>query len=75
VSSRDVRQRIEAIIVQQDLAFEELRKAGSSFDEAIGGMRISLDALRAANDAQNVALDRIIVANREARRLLTTLPQ
>jgi hypothetical protein len=31
--------------------------------------------MHAANEANLAALDRIIVANREARRILTRLPQ
>jgi len=71
----EVRRRIEAIIEQQDAAFEEIRRTGSSFDDAMVGMKVALESMHAANEANLAALDRIIAANREARRILTRLPQ
>ena len=71
----EVRRRIEAIIEQQDSAFEEIRRTSTSFDDAMVGMRVALESMHAANEANLAALDRIIAANREARRILTRLPQ
>jgi hypothetical protein len=47
-----------------------LRKASAAFDNAIAGLRVTLDAVAAANHAQGQAMDAVIAANQAALRLL-----
>jgi hypothetical protein len=64
------REQVQAIITQHAEAVRLLRKASAAFDNAIAGLRVTLDAVAAANHAQGQAMDAVIAANQAALRLL-----
>jgi hypothetical protein len=64
------REQVQAIINQHANAVRLLREASTAFDNAIAGLRVTLDAVAAANHAQGQAMDAVIAANQAALRLL-----
>lgn len=75
MDAKEVRRRIDAIIERQDIAIEKLTIASAAFEKAIDGLRIGLDAIRGANDAQHEALLSLRAGNQEAWAILRGLPQ
>jgi hypothetical protein len=64
------REQVDAIITQHAEAVRLLREASTAFDNAIAGLRVTLDAVAAANHAQGQAMDAVIAANQAALRLM-----
>jgi hypothetical protein len=64
------REDVQAIINQQAEAARQLRQASAAFDNAVIGLRVTLDAVAAANHAQGHAMDAVIAAHEAALRLL-----
>lgn len=60
----------QAIITQLAETVRPLREASAAFDNAIAGLRLTLDAVAAANHAEGQAIDAVIAANQAALRLL-----
>jgi hypothetical protein len=50
------REHVQAIITQHAEAVRLLREASTAFDNAIAGLRVTLDAVAAANHAQGQAM-------------------
>jgi hypothetical protein len=75
MDAEEVRRRVDAIIERQDAAMERLHDAGTAFDQAIAGVRVGLDGMRAANDAQQEVISNLRAANREALQILRSRPQ
>jgi hypothetical protein len=64
------REQVLAIITQHAEAVRQLRDASTAFDNAMAGLRVTLDAVAAANHAQGQAMDAVIAANQAALRLM-----
>ena len=71
--NNEIRQQIETILNQHDRVFAAIRDAGAAFDMAVTGLRTMLDAIQAANHAQEAAITAAVEANQAALRLLRTL--
>ena len=66
----DIRREIGTILDQHDEAFRAFREASNAFDAAMDGLRLTLNAVQAANHAQADAIDAFRTANQAALRLL-----
>ena len=60
------RQRIDQILDAYDEAIGAFHRSRAAMEEAMAGLRVTLDAVAAANRAQNDAIDGIMAANRLA---------
>jgi hypothetical protein len=72
---------MQAILSDLAAAQLALRQSSTAFDEAVDGighsmdaMRATLDAIRAANHAQGVAIDAVIAATNKGLALVTGKP-
>jgi hypothetical protein len=75
MGASDIRQQIDTIFNQHNAVFRALRDAGTAFDTAVAGLRTTLDAIQAANHAQEAAITGAIEANQAALRLLRDWPE
>lgn len=75
MGANDIRQQIDTILNQHNAVFRAIRDAGTAFDTAVVGLRTTLDAIQAANHAQEAAITAAIEANQAALRLLRDLPE
>ena len=75
MAANDIRREIDAILNQHNAVFRAIRDAGTAFDTAVAGLRTTLDAIQAANHAQEAAITAAIEANQAALRLLRDLPE
>ena len=58
----------DAVLNELDRALLALKVAGESFDQAMDGLRQTIDAIKVANHAQLEAIEAVIAATRAARR-------
>lgn len=63
--------------ILRDLAAAQvaLRHSSTAFDDAMTGLRTTLDAMAAANHAQGAAIDAVITATNKGLALVTSDPQ
>jgi hypothetical protein len=57
--------------ILSDLAVAQraLRQSSNAFDEAMGGLRVLMDSIAAANHAQGEAIDAVVAATNKALSL------
>ena len=70
-----IRRQVDTILDQHNVVFRAIRDAGTAFDAAVVGLRTTLDAIQAANHADDAAITAALEANQAALRLLRDLPQ
>jgi hypothetical protein len=68
--------RADVKLVLADLADAQraLRKSSTAFDDAMNGLRIVVDSIAAANQAQGAAIDAVIAATDKALILVSGEP-
>ncbi len=67
MGANDIRRQIDTILGQHNEVFRAIRDAGAAFDSAVAGLRTTLDAIHAANHAQEAAITAAIEANQVAQ--------
>ena len=75
MSDNDIRRQIDTILDRHNDVFRAIREAGAAFDTAVAGLRTTLDAIHAANQAHDAAITSAIQANQAALHLLRNLPE
>jgi hypothetical protein len=68
----DQNEGLQQILVDLSAAQAALRRSSTAFDGAVAGLRATLDAVAAANQAQGEAIDAVIGATEKALRLFTS---
>jgi ABC-type transporter Mla subunit MlaD len=61
---------VKPILADLAVAQRALRQSSNAFDEAMGGLRVLMDSIAAANHAQGAAIDAVIAATDKALALL-----